>query len=212
MTSHQWGALAFMAGSALFLVNKLNEMSYHFLARPIPDVVSGDSTAVVVLGSIVFAIGFVAYYRFYAPRAGRVGRVALGMFTGGGILLMLGHAAFLNALWRIGPLARVAERTGFDPFILVVLGGLSMIAGLFVFGAVSLRRPVLARWRWLPLATGLAFVGFALLGGERITPAFLFFRTLFALGLAGLGLGMFLDGAARSTRSPVMPVLVDPEA
>ena len=31
--THQWGGAAFMVGSLLFLINKLNEMSRLFLSR-----------------------------------------------------------------------------------------------------------------------------------------------------------------------------------
>ena len=45
-----------------------------------------------------------------------------------------------------------------------------------------------------PLATGLmGFIGFILLRGEQITAIFLFFRTLFALGLIGLGVVLWLE-------------------
>jgi len=47
---------------------------------------------------------------------------------------------------------------------------------------------------WLPLATGLmGFIGFFLFRGELITATFLFFRTLFALGLIGLGLTLWQE-------------------
>jgi hypothetical protein len=39
----------------------------------------------------------------------------------------------------------------------------------------------------------MGFVGFFLFGGEEITATFLFFRTLFALGLIGLGLILWLE-------------------
>jgi hypothetical protein len=69
-----------------------------------------------------------------------------------------------------------------------------LLIGLIWFGILNLRRPVLSRWRWLPLATGLmGFIGFVLLGGAEITAIFLFFRTLFALGLIGLGVTLWLE-------------------
>jgi hypothetical protein len=44
------------------------------------------------------------------------------------------------------------------------------------------------------LVTGLlGFIGFYLFSGEEITAIFLFFRTLFALGLIGLGLTLWLE-------------------
>jgi len=206
MTSTRWGALAFMAGSALFLANKLDELSLHLLSRPMPDVISGDSTALILFGQVVFATGFVAYYRFYAPRLGRVGRFALGLFAGGGIVLMLGHLTFMRALAPVGPLADGGEASGVEAlYVLVILGGFSMLAGAIAFGVVSLRQPVLARWRWLQLATGMALLGFFALGAEDITVPFLVARTLLALGLFGLGLAMWLDRPTPGARAPVGP-------
>ena len=44
------------------------------------------------------------------------------------------------------------------------------------------------------VGTGLmGFVGFILFSGEEITAIFLLFRTLFALGLIGLGLILWLE-------------------
>jgi hypothetical protein len=66
--------------------------------------------------------------------------------------------------------------------------------GLLWFGVLNLRQPVIGRWRWLPLATGLmGAIGFFLFSGEQINATFLFFRTLFALGLIGLGLILWLE-------------------
>jgi len=39
----------------------------------------------------------------------------------------------------------------------------------------------------------MGFIGFFLFSGEQITAAFLLFRTLFALGLIGLGLILWLE-------------------
>jgi hypothetical protein len=39
----------------------------------------------------------------------------------------------------------------------------------------------------------MGFIGFFLFSGEEITATFLFFRTLFALGLIGLGLILWLE-------------------
>jgi len=59
-----------------------------------------------------------------------------------------------------------------------------MLIGLIWFGIANLRRPILGRWQWLPLATGLmGVIGFFLFSGEQMTATFLLFRTLFALGL-----------------------------
>ena len=68
------------------------------------------------------------------------------------------------------------------------IGMFALLSGLLWFGLLNLRRSIVSRWRWLPLATGLTgFIGFILFGGEEITATFLFFRTLFAIGLIGLG-------------------------
>ncbi len=49
-------------------------------------------------------------------------------------------------------------------------------------------------WKWLPLTTGLmGVIGFFLMRTEEITASFLIFRTLFALGLIGLGLNLWLE-------------------
>ena len=69
-----------------------------------------------------------------------------------------------------------------------------MLMGLILFGIANLRQPILGRWQWLPLTTGLVGVfGFLLFSGEEITAIFLLFRTLFALGLFGLGLTLWLE-------------------
>jgi hypothetical protein len=72
-----------------------------------------------------------------------------------------------------------------------MFGLLFLLIGLIWFGVLNLRQPVLVGWRWLPLVTGLmGFIGFFLFDGdgEEITATFLFFRTLFALGLIGSAL------------------------
>ena len=79
---------------------------------------------------------------------------------------------------------------------------LVLLIGLIWLGILNLRQPVLGRWRWLPLATGLmGFLGFVVFGGQEITAVFLLFRTLFALGLMGLGLALWLE-------KPALPVAV----
>ena len=101
----------------------------------------------------------------------------------------------------------MSDLVGFLPwaeslFLLVIIGMLGLLIGLIWFGVLNLRRPVLSRWTWLPLATGLfGFIGFILLRGEAITATFLFFRTLFALGLIGLGVILCLE-------KPVQPEVV----
>ena len=188
----RWAAAAFMLGSLLFLINKLNEMSYHFLSRWIPDVISGEDMVLITIGQVAFILGYVGFWQLYAGRVGRAGKNALRLFCGGGIVLALGHTAFMSPLAAIVPLAirLYAENL----FFLVIIGLLLLIVGLIWFGVLNLRQPVLARWQWLPLATGLmGFMGFFLFSGEESNAIFLFFRTLFALGLLGLGLVMWLE-------------------
>jgi len=182
----QWGGATFMLGNLLFLVNKFNEMSRLFLSRSMPDVISGQDIRLIVIGQVALILGFVAYFWLYAPRVGRLGKNALRLFCGGGILLAVGHVSFM-------PLALFE-----GAFIFVLLGLAAMLIGLILFGIINLRQPVLGRWQWLPLATGLmGFIGFFLFSGEEITATFLLFRTLFALGLCGLGLTLWLEKPER---------------
>jgi hypothetical protein len=178
----QWGGAAFMLGSVLFLTNKLNEMSRLFLSRWMPDMISGQNTLLIVIGQVALIIGFVAYFRLYGRRVGRFGKNALRLFCGGGILLAVGHVSFMPIL-------------AFEPLFLSVIIGLgAVLVGLILFGIANLRQPILGRWQWLPLATGLiGSIGFFLFGGEEITAVFLLFRTLFSLGLFGLGLTLWLE-------------------
>jgi hypothetical protein len=190
----RWAGLAFVFGNVLFVVNKLDEMSRLFLARPLPDLISGQNPGLILVGQVALIIGYLAYYQCYAPRMGRPGKYALSLLCGGGMLLAIGHASFMAAL---------AENL----FLLVIIGLLILLIGLIWFGILNLRQPVLRYWQWLPLVTGLTgFVGFFLFNGEEITATFLFFRTLFALGLIGLGLILWLEqptqpvSAARASR------------
>lgn len=192
----RWGGLAFVFGNVLFLVNKLNEMSRLFLGRPMPDVISGQTPALILLGQAALIVGYVAYYLVYAPRVGQHGKYALRLFSGGGIVLAVGHVSFMTTLaddlpsWFL-PFAE-------NLFLLVMLGLLFLVIGLIWSGILNLRQPTLSRWPWLPLATGLmGFIGFFLFSGEQITAVFLFFRTLFALGLIGLGVRLWLEASAR---------------
>jgi len=185
----QWGGAAFMLGSLFFLVNKLDEMSRLFFSRSMEDVISGRDVLPIIIGQLAMIVGFVSYLWVYAPRAGRFGKNALRLFCGGGILLALGHVSFMSV-------ARMPGESYL--FLLVILGLAVMFTGLILFGIVNLRRPILGRWQWLPLVTGLmGFVGFILFGGEEITATFLVFRTLFALGLFGLGLTLWLENPVR---------------
>jgi len=197
---HQWGGAAFVLGNLLFMANKLNEMSRLFLGRWMPDVISGQNPALILLGQAFLIIGYVAYYRFYSQRVGRSGKNALRLFSGGGIVLAFGHLSFMSVLADYIPPSFLPYAEGL--FLLVIIGLLGLLIGLIWFGVLNLRRPVLSRWAWLPLATGLfGFIGFILLRGEAITTPFLFFRTLFALGLIGLGVVLWLE-------KPVQPEAV----
>jgi len=191
----RWGGAAFMLGNLLFMVNKLDEMSRLFLSRPMPDVISGQNPLLILIGQAALIFGYVAYYQSYAPQVGRFGKYALRLLCGGGILLAVGHIGFISSLANVLPssIRPYAESL----FVLVVLGVLALVIGLIAFGVINLRQPVLSRWQWLPLATGLmGFIGFFLFGGGEITATFLLFRTLFALGLIGLGLSLWLDRPA----------------
>lgn len=178
----EWGGLLFALGNVLFVTNKVNEMSRLFLGRPMQDVISGNNIALVLLGQVALVIGYIVYYQFYAQRVKRLGKYALRLFTVGGILVAIGHASFLSFSL---PLRSYTEYL----FALVLIGMLLLIIGLIWFGVLTFRQPIMRRGRWLPFATGLmGFIGFFLFAGEEITAIFLFFRTLFALGLVGLGL------------------------
>ena len=161
-----WGGAAFVVGNLLFVANKLNEMSRLFLGRPMPDVISGQNPALIIFGQVVLIIGYVAYYRFYSRRVGRVGKTALLLFSGGGIVLTFGHVSFMSV--------PVGFRTYAESlFLLVIVGLLLLLIGLIWFGILNLRRPVLSYWPWLPLVTGLmGFIGFVLLGARKLRLSF----------------------------------------
>ena len=59
-----------MLGSLLFLLNKVNEMSRLYLSRPMPDVISGANTLLILVGQVAWIFGFVAFYRIYSRAAG----------------------------------------------------------------------------------------------------------------------------------------------
>jgi hypothetical protein len=183
----QWGGAAFVLGNLLFMVNKLNEMSRLFFGRWMPDVISGQNPVLIFLGQVALVIGYVAYYQFYSQRMGWSGKNALRLFSGGGMVLAFGHVTFMSSVVDFLPYAE-------NLFLLVIIGLLFLLIGLIWFGILNLRLPILGRWRWLPLVTGLlGFIGFFLFSGQEITSVFLFFRTLFALGLIGLGLTLWLE-------------------
>ncbi len=184
---HQWGGAAFVLGNLLFMANKLDEMSRLFLGRWMPDVISGQNPVLILLGQALLIIGYVAYYRFYSQRVGDGARTRSACSVAAASCSAFGHAGFMSVLLSLLPWAE-------SLFLLVLIGMLGLLSGLIWFGVLNLRRPVLSRWAWLPLATGLmGFIGFILLRGEQITAIFLFFRTLFALGLIGLGVVLWLE-------------------
>ena len=184
--THRWGGAAFALGNLLFIVNKLDEMSRLFLGRWMPDVISGQNPALILFGQLALVLGYLAFYRVYAPRVGRQGRIALRLFSGGGVLLALGHTNFISLSPAVFPPAVLVVAESL--FLLVVIGLLTLLVGLIWFGILNLRQPVLRAWRWLPLVTGLmGLIGFVGFSGEEITATFLVFRTLFAIGLVGLG-------------------------
>ncbi len=196
-TARHWGGLAFVLGNVLFVVNKLDEMSRLFLARPMPDAISGQNLGLILLGQVALIIGYVAYYQCYAPRVGRLGKHALQLLCGGGMLLAIGHVTFMSALADYVPAAVLPYAENL--FLLVIMGLSSLLIGLIWFGILNLRHPVVRYWPWLPLATGLmGFIGFILFSGEEMSATFLFFRTLFAVGLMGLGLTLWLEKPMQS--------------
>jgi hypothetical protein len=194
---HRLAGAAFMFGNLLFILNKVNEMSRLFFNRWMPDVISGQNPFLILTGQAALIIGYIGFYQLYSPRVGRYSRLALRLFCGGGIILAIGHVGFISSLAGYIP---PAIRPYAESFFIVILVGLPLlILGLIGFGALNLRHPVMSGWRWLPLATGLmGFIGFFLFSGEQITAVFLFFRTLFAFGLIGLGLVLWSEKPARA--------------
>ncbi len=189
---HRIGGAAFMFGNLLFLVNKFNEMSLHFLGRPMPDVIDGQNILLIAIGQAALIIGYVAWFKHFAPRVPRPAKNALRLFALGGVVLAIGHISFMNGLAKYLPPA--VFRYADNMFFLVFIGLLLLLIGLIWFGILTLRQPMLNRWQWLPLFTGLmGFIGFFIFSGEDITATFLVFRTLFALGLIGLGLVLWLE-------------------
>lgn len=189
---HRWGGAAFILGNLFFLANKLDEMSRLFLSRRIPDIISGQNPLIILVGQAALIIGYLANHRQYVGRLEKPGRIALGLFTGGGMLVAAGHTGFIDAT-AIG-LPGSAQPALDMLFLFVLAGMLLLIPGLIWFGLLNLRQRILAKWQWLPLTTGLmGFAGFFLFTGEEINAIFLVFRTLFALGLVGLGLIVCLE-------------------
>jgi hypothetical protein len=179
----RWSGAALILGSVLFIVNKFDDMSQVYLNRPFPDVITGQSIAVIALGQIALVLGFLGCYLLYSRRANLVGRIGLVVVVSGAVLLALGHISFTPY---------VADDSLL--FLLVIVGVLLMVVGLIVFGAVNLRAKALQYWQSLPLVTGLlGFVAFFVFGSSQIPVVFLLLRTLFGVGLILLGLVMWQD-------------------
>jgi hypothetical protein len=120
------------------------------------------------------------------------------LLCGGGILLAIGHVGFMSAIVDYVPTFLLPYAGSL--FLLVIIGLLFLLIGLIWFGILNLRQPVLSHWQWLPLFTGLmGFIGFFVFSGEEISATFLFFRTLFAFGLVGLGLTLWLEKPIQPT-------------
>lgn len=186
LTPYRWGGAAFMLGNLLFFMNKFDEMSRLFFGRPAPDVISGEDRLLIVFGQVMLIAGYFAFLKVYAP-TGRFARITFRLFVWGGMILAIGHTSFMNGMPD-------------GLFLIVMLGMLLMIPGLILFGISNLRKPVITRWKWLPFGTGLmGFIGFFLFSGEVINATFLVFRTLFALGLIGLGLTLWLEKSVQHT-------------
>ena len=173
------GGAAFALGNLLFLGNKVNEMSRLFLGRFMPDLISGEDRLLFTFGQLLLIAGYIGFLQTYVP-SGKFARITFRLFAWGGMLTAVGHTAFMDGMPEL-------------LFAFVLLGMLLMLPGLIGFGISNFREPVITRWKWLPLFTGLmGFVGFFLFSGEQITATFLAFRTLFALGLAGMGFGLMM--------------------
>lgn len=187
---YRWSGAALAVGSLLFIVNKFNDMSRIYLNVPLRDVIPGDNVLLVALGQILLVVGCLGCYLVYAKRTSRTGKIGLGLLLGGAILLAVGHVDF------------TPYSPGEAMFLLVILGGLLMFAGLVLFGAVNLRSRALAYWQPLPLVTGLlGIAGFILSGGSENNPfVFLALRTLFGIGLVLMGIVLWQDKGVVSTR------------
>lgn len=183
----RWGGSALVAGSLLFLLNKLDDMSRVFLHRPIPDLITGRDGLLLTVGLVLLVIGCLGCYLAYAQRCNRPGKLGLLLLLGGAILLALGHASFT-------PFAKFEWL-----FVLVLLGVLLMVAGLTLFGAINLRSHALRYWQPLPLVTGLlGIAAFPLSGGDKNPFVFLSLRTLFGVGLVLMGVILWLDTRGNS--------------
>jgi hypothetical protein len=179
----RWSGAALILGSVLFIVNKFDDMSQVYLNRLFPDVITGQSIALLALGQIALVLGFLGCYLLYARRANLAGRIGLVVLVSGAVLLALGHISITTYVSADSLL-----------FLLVIVGVLLIVVGLLVFGAVNLRAKALQHWQSLPLVTGLlGFVAFFVFGSSQSPEVFLLLRTLFGVGLVLLGLVMWQD-------------------
>jgi len=76
------GWTAFVLGNMLFLVNKLDEMSRHFLNRPIADVIPGEDRLLIAFGQVLLIRGYIRFLKTYVP-AGKFARMTLRLFAWG---------------------------------------------------------------------------------------------------------------------------------
>ncbi|MDX2008119.1 MAG: hypothetical protein SFU83_22985 [Meiothermus sp.] len=174
------GGVAFVLGNLLFIANKLDEMSRLWLGGWMTDVISGKDAGLIVLGQVCLMLGYGAIYRHYS-RLHPPGINALKVLCGGGILLAVGHTSFISGLpeW--------AEAL----FVLVFAGLLFLVVGLIWWGLLTLRQ---SNGGWLILFTGvMGGLGFIATSGEETRAIFLVFRTLFALGMMGMGVVLMLE-------------------
>jgi hypothetical protein len=179
------GGIAFMLGSVLFLVNKINEMSRLWLGQHMPDLIDGNDIAIILIGQVAYVIGYVIYFRHFARRAGKAAQIGIGLFCLGGLMVALAHS--------------IPERIVTFIFAILAIGVLVMVTGLILFGIITLRQHVLTRWQWLPLFTGVTgALGFLIFSGPEINSTFLVFRTLFALGLFAMGLNLALEKSTKA--------------
>lgn len=186
---NRWSGSALVLGSLLFILNKLDDMSRVFLNRLIPDLITGRDSVLIAAGQVLLVIGLLGCYLVYAKRCNRAGKIGLFLLLSGGILLALGHATF-NLFVKDDSL-----------FALVILGVFLMVVGLTLFGAVNLRSHALRYWQPLPLVTGLlGIAAFFLYDSDKNPFIFLSLRTLFGVGLVLMGVILWLDTRAVTTR------------
>jgi hypothetical protein len=179
----RWGGPALMIGALIFSLTK---------ARGYVD--PDDSLLIyfMLVGFAAWIVGIAAFFVRYAPTSGRLGKTGLGISFGGILLVAAGHL-LSEAVWNA---------TGVDLFMLIILGVLALIVGPLLFGVASLRRERLPRrWRFVPLFIGVVGLMWIFSGSDdgSLTFAFMFFRTLFALGwlLMGYVLWSYRDRPVR---------------